>query len=239
MPVWCLWRRLSCLAKGHLHHTWYILKGSFVVLQFSHGLPEGAPFNIFFYLLFFCENSMSTGTLGQLKLLFCLLRKVRKRKQTAGESWGYTLTDLFIHLGEKHRRGSAVSLHGSGLNEAVAALQDLFQTAQQRFSVGWGSLWMWKSWFSHLHGNHILLTLFPHPEMRGLCLSLLFILGWCHSCFGLRLLRATKSTEVTPKRPWRSIYSFGDKEPFPNPQGSFIYCLLELAQPLNWGHWAP
>lgn len=63
---------------------------------------------------------MSTGTLGQLKVLFCLLRKVRKRKQTLQERVEDTLTDLFCkYLGEKLKRDSAVqSLRGSGLNES-------------------------------------------------------------------------------------------------------------------------
>lgn len=223
------------MAKGHLHHTWYILKGSFVVFLFSHGLPEGAPFNIF------CESRVSTGTLGQLELLLCLLRKVRKRKQTLQER--AEDIPLLIYSVNTWDRNTGEALlwacMGQVLLKAVAALQDPFQIAQQRLAVGSDSLWMWKVWFRGLHGNHIFPALFPHTEMCGLCPSLQFVLAWCCSCFGLRLRRATWSAEVAPKRPWQSTYKCGDKQPSLNLQGSFLYCLLELAQPSNWGHWAP
>lgn len=176
--------------KNAIHCTQYILKGAFVGLVFSHRSASGSPVQ---YLLW--EPSVHRH-LGQLKLLLCLLGKVRKRKQTLQErAENIPLQTYPINtLDRNTREGLPWACAGQVLSQGVAALRDSLQITQWRSSVDQDKLWMAEVWFSHLHGNHPLSAPFSHTDVCGPCPSLWSVPAWCHLCFGLRLLGATLST---------------------------------------------
>lgn len=183
---------------------------------------------------------MSTGIWELLKLLFCLLRKTKKRKQTAGESWGYILMDLsYKHLGQKYRKYSAMSLHGLGHIRSSGCFAWPFPNSTGKVLHGFGIVCQWERSVSTISMRITPSLSSFHIQRCDLCPSLWSVPAWYYSCFGMRLLGATLGTKVAPEMPWRSMYRFGGKEPFPNTWGSCVSCLLEFVQPLIWGHWAP